>query len=267
MVERKSRRRRGATRPTTRRSRSKKKRQIKQKSNKGKTIEPDSTFEQGDAAIDFYTEFYSGDEADKILKELYKLPYEDSYIKMFKGIRMPRKMMWFSDNPDWTYVFSKKHIDGLKAHKFTKLLNKIRHKVEKTVGKPFNSLLVNYYKDEKDSVDWHNDDDPWLGSNFIVPSLSFGAERAFKLKENKKGRGVSTQTWNLKPGSMLVMKEMTQKSHLHSVPKSTKKIGPRINLTFRNVVPELVYKQPKPAKRSQVTSRSAATRRRKSRRA
>lgn len=203
------------------------------------------TFKQGQAEVDIYQKFYNKKEADSIFKELSKLNFEDSYIKIYGKKKMPRKMLWFSDNKDWTYVFSKNHINGLKAHKFTKLLNRIREKVEKETKQKFNSLLINYYESGQNSVNWHNDDDPWLGENFMVPSLSFGGERNFLIKENKKGS--KSEKMLLKHGSMIVMKEMTQKSHIHSVPKTKQSIGPRINLTFRNVVTELVSKQPKPA--------------------
>jgi alkylated DNA repair dioxygenase AlkB len=202
-------------------------------------------FKQGKAEIDIYENFYDKSEANRIFDQLLKLGFEDSYVKIYGKKRMPRKMLWFSDNKDWTYVFSKNHIGGLKAHKFTKLLNKIRQKVETQTGKRFNSLLINLYESGSDSVNWHSDDDPWLGDSFMVPSLSFGAERFFAIKENKKG--AKGEKMLLKNGSMIVMKEMTQKSHVHSVPKTKQKMGPRVNLTFRNVVPSLVSKQPKPA--------------------
>ena len=204
------------------------------------------TFKQGQAEVDIYKSFYDKKEADSIFKELSKLEFEDSYVKIYGKKKMPRKMLWFSDNKNWTYVFSKNHINGLKAHKFTKLLNKIREKVEKETKQKFNSLLINYYESGENSVGWHNDDDPWLGENFMVPSLSFGGERNFMIKENRKG--AKSEKFLLNHGSMIVMKEMTQKSHIHSVPKTKKRIGPRINLTFRNVIPSLVSKQPKPVK-------------------
>ena len=208
--------------------------------------ETKSTYKQGGAEIELYKEYYTDDEAKKIFEELSKLPYDDSYIKLFGKTRMPRQMLWFSDNLDWTYVFSSSHIGGLKANEFTDLLNEIREKVQATTGKTFNSLLINYYKDGNDGVSWHNDNDPWLGKNFIVPSLSFGAERVFKLRENKKG--AKSKNFNLTNGSMILMKGTTQESHVHSIPKTKKTIGPRINLTFRNVDPKLVHLQPKPAK-------------------
>jgi len=69
------------------------------------------TFKQGQAEVDIYQKFYNKQEADSIFKELSKLKFEDSYVKIYGKKKMPRKMLWFSDNKDWTYVFSKNHIN------------------------------------------------------------------------------------------------------------------------------------------------------------
>ncbi|MFM5982088.1 MAG: alpha-ketoglutarate-dependent dioxygenase AlkB, partial [Sphaerospermopsis kisseleviana] len=46
----------------------------------------------------------------------------------------------------------------------------------------FNSVLLNLYRDGKDSVSWHSDDEPELGKNPIIASVSFGATRRFSLR-------------------------------------------------------------------------------------
>ena len=111
----------------------------------------------------------------------------------------------------------------------------------------FNCVLVNYYENGADSVNWHSDDDKWLGKNFTVPSVTLGAEREFLLRPKNNKKKITTYT--LSNGSLLMMKGMTQEGFQHAVPK-IKKSNPnykkgRINLTFRRVVPELIHKNPK----------------------
>jgi alkylated DNA repair dioxygenase AlkB len=91
--------------------------------------------------------------------------------------------------------------------------------------------LLNYYRDGKDSNGWHADNEKELGTNPIIASLSFGTERVFQLKHNH----LENQKINLtlENGSLLLMKGTTQHFWKHQIPKTTKPIGSRINLTFR----------------------------------
>ena len=107
----------------------------------------------------------------------------------------------------------------------------IKEKVEKTTEAIYSTVLLNYYRDGKDSNGWHADNEKELGTNPIIASLSFGAERMFQLKHN----AIPNQKINipLAHGSLLVMKGTTQHFWKHQIPKTTKPIGSRINLTFR----------------------------------
>jgi alkylated DNA repair dioxygenase AlkB len=222
-----------------------------------------TSFSQDGAQIDFYSRFYSEIESDKIFETLSALPFTDSRnFNVFtqKVGLMPRKMLWFSDLQEAYYAFGKNHLDMLPPHEFTKLLGKIRDDVEEHTGKRFNSLLINFYPDVKSSVSWHNDKDPWLGDPvkdiITVPSLSFGAPRPFQLKKKSKAAKIPVQEFMLGHGSMIIMDGMTQADWLHQVPPVTKKMltkgakkGPRINLTFRNVVKKRIPLQMKMAGR------------------
>lgn len=188
---------------------------------------------------DYITKFYDTKESKKITQYLSTIPYEYTYYRLYgKIVKSPRKMIWYADNPDWTYHFSKNHINGLSVHKFTPELLEIKKKVEKETDKTFNSLLINEYN-PGDSISWHSDDDPWLGKNFIVPSLSFGGEWKFnfRLKSDKKHQ----LTMILENGSLVIMKDKCQDLWQHSLLKQKKPI--RYNLTFRNIIPELISKQ------------------------
>jgi alkylated DNA repair dioxygenase AlkB len=103
--------------------------------------------------------------------------------------------------------------------------------VEDSVGTNFTTVLLNLYRDGKDSNGWHADNEKELGQNPIIASVSFGATRTFHLQHN------SNKEWKqkimLEHGSLLLMKGTTQHFWKHQVPKTAKPIGPRINLTFR----------------------------------
>ncbi len=106
----------------------------------------------------------------------------------------------------------------------------------KTIGRiaevDFNSALLNHYRSGQDSNGWHADNEPELGPDPIVASLSLGAARDFRLRHN-----VSRQTHSirLEHGSLLIMHEGMQTHWQHCVPKRAQ-ADSRINLTFRRIV-------------------------------
>jgi alkylated DNA repair dioxygenase AlkB len=101
------------------------------------------------------------------------------------------------------------------------------------VGTKFNSCLLNLYHSGNEGMGWHSDDEKSLGKNNIIASLSLGAERKFLIKHKQTKQIVSLV---LEHGSLLVMKEATQRNWLHSLPKSKNIIQSRINLTFRTII-------------------------------
>ena len=215
------------------------------------------------ADLSFRDGFFPQAQSAHYLRELSKIDFDlyYSYFGQYSRFvtRGPRLMKWFSDLKDATYAFKKNDLGavtlstnefsprGLKPNPFPPVLQEIRTKIEKFLGVPsshFNSALVNYYRDGNDSVAWHADQDPWLGTNFTVPSVSFGAERAFQVRANHP-KNSPVSEFKLKNGSLLLMQGMTQEGFQHSVPKrGGKRIGPRINITFRRVLPSLISKNP-----------------------
>jgi alkylated DNA repair dioxygenase AlkB len=117
---------------------------------------------------------------------------------------------------------------------WTRPLLTIKNKIEKITQHQFNSVLLNQYRHGKDSVAWHSDDEPELGKEPIIASVSFGATRQFMLKHKFKAEKEPI-TLNLNSGSLLLMKDKTQECWLHQVPKTRKEVTPRINLTFRTI--------------------------------
>jgi alkylated DNA repair dioxygenase AlkB len=101
---------------------------------------------------------------------------------------------------------------------------------EACAGQPFNSVLLNLYRDGRDSVSWHADNEPGLGRNPVIASLSLGATRRFQLRHRRSKERVAI---DLCHGSCLIMAGATQHHWLHQLPKTARPVGPRINLTFR----------------------------------
>ena len=141
----------------------------------------------------------------------------------------PRLTAYYADVP---YTYS-----GVthQAQEWLDVLRVVREKVEAVAGGKFNSLLLNYYRDGKDSIGWHTDAEPELGQNPIVPSISLGAVRTFCLR-HKKGKKDGYLEIPLSHGSLLIMAGTTQHFWMHSVPKTDNELGERINLTFRNIL-------------------------------
>jgi alkylated DNA repair dioxygenase AlkB len=111
------------------------------------------------------------------------------------------------------------------------LLQKIKSEVETVSTTRFTTVLLNNYRNGKDSNGWHADNEKELGTNPIIASLSFGAERNFQLKHNTDLS--LKKSIILEHGSLLLMKGTTQHYWKHQIPKTSKPIGSRINLTFR----------------------------------
>jgi alkylated DNA repair dioxygenase AlkB len=114
-------------------------------------------------------------------------------------------------------------------------LLELKELVQNQTNSTFNSCLLNLYRDGNEGMSWHSDDEKALGKDSTIASLSLGAERKFALRHKRTGETVSVV---LEDGSLLLMKGATQTYWQHSLPKSKKITTPRINLTFRTIVPE-----------------------------
>jgi alkylated DNA repair dioxygenase AlkB len=116
---------------------------------------------------------------------------------------------------------------------FTPLLQAIRAAAEAATGHRYNSVLLNYYRDGRDSMGMHADDEPELGPEPAIASVSFGATRAFVLRHRVTKRTVKV---DLADGSLLFMGGPLQRHWLHGINKTARPLGPRVNLTFRRIV-------------------------------
>lgn len=148
-----------------------------------------------------------------------------------KQMLQPRLVAWHGD-PGLSYTYS-----GLRhePQAWTSTLRSLKSLVETAAGTAFNSVLLNYYRDRNDSMGLHSDDEPELGDNPVIASLSLGAERVFVLK-HKTRRDLRTFKLALPSESLLVMKGPTQANWKHGLPKARHVCGPRVNLTFRTIL-------------------------------
>lgn len=154
-------------------------------------------------------------------------------IKLFgKSMEIPRLHQWFADD-GLTYKWS-----GLTMTPQPWLyeLIDIREQIEAACDYPFNSVLANLYRDGSDSMGWHADDEPELGHQPVIASLSLGAERDFVMR-CRDDETAKKQYIKLQHGSLLLMAGDTQRYWQHSLPKRRKISEPRINLTFRLIRP------------------------------
>jgi len=116
----------------------------------------------------------------------------------------------------------------------TARLEAIRAAIEAATGLVFNSVLANLYRDGRDSVGWHRDSDYAHGGRAAIASVSFGVVRRFELRDRA---GAPAATIDLEPGSLLIMDAGAVARWWHRVPKTSRPVGPRVNLTFRYMVP------------------------------
>jgi len=111
-------------------------------------------------------------------------------------------------------------------------LERLRLQVEERVGRRFNSALCNLYRDGSDSVSWHSDNDYGCGDQPWVASVSFGGTRRFKIRRNSDRKVIN---FEMESGSLLLMKDLAQVEWEHCVPKTSRPVSPRINITFRHI--------------------------------
>jgi alkylated DNA repair dioxygenase AlkB len=110
------------------------------------------------------------------------------------------------------------------------ILLEIKERIEAIAGQ-YNFCLLNMYRTGQDSMGLHADDEPEMGN--VIGSLSLGATRNFRIKHNSTKQ---TMTFPVAHGTLMVMSGSMQQFWKHEVPKTKKAVGPRINLTFRQII-------------------------------
>lgn len=176
-------------------------------------------------------QFYAPPEADALLACLLnELAWQEEDIVIAgKRVKVPRLVCWYGD-PGAVYRYSGVSHQPLP---WTESLIAIKQRVEEQCGYRFNSVLANLYRDGNDSMGWHADKEKELGQNPAIASLSFGAERMFKIRHIKTAETLDIV---LKHGDLLLMAGALQHHWRHCAPKTRQVKTPRINLTFRRIL-------------------------------
>jgi alkylated DNA repair dioxygenase AlkB len=171
------------------------------------------------AGLGLWEQFFDKEESDLFYKTLLQSsPWQQRTRKMYdKVVLDPRLTAWYGNENTDTWQ---------------PILLDIKARVEAECGIRFNSVLLNYYRDGNDSVSWHSDTLPSSGRHHAIASVTFGETRLFKVR-HKTDKAIPQLSIPLTHGSFLLMGETMQYHYEHHVPKTTRKVGARINLTFR----------------------------------
>ena len=185
-----------------------------------------------DAEVYYLRELPLAQTAEAVMNQLInEVPWRAENIVVWgQAYAQPRLTAWYGDDGT-NYTYSGIHLHPLP---WTPTLIDIKNRIEKIAATDFNSVLLNYYRNHRDSMGLHSDDEPELGSRPIIASLSLGEERTFILK-HKTRRDLKSVRLQLASGSLLLMKGETQHCWKHGIEKEKLPCGPRVNLTFRRV--------------------------------
>ncbi len=187
--------------------------------------------EAPDLCLRYYPDLFHSCQASWYRELFESLPWRQEYAHLFgKTMAVPRLVAWMA-SPGRSYRYSGivHHGDG-----WSPLMQTILTRVEAVAGQQFNSVLANLYRDGADSMGWHADDEPELGPDPVVASLSLGAERRFSLRH--RDRSCPPISMSLAPGSLLIMEAGCQRHWQHQIPKTRRQVAPRINLSFRHIL-------------------------------
>jgi alkylated DNA repair dioxygenase AlkB len=180
----------------------------------------------------FVADFLTRAESDACFLELLDLVEWEQHLIRIRGreVASPRLSAWYGD-PDAHYRYSGL---SLEPRPWLPPILELKARVEAVCDAPFNSVLLNLYRDGDDSMGWHSDDEPELGERPVIASLSLGATRRFRMRHRRR-KDLEPVAIDLESGSLLIMQGDTQRFWKHQVPKTRRTVEPRINLTFRSI--------------------------------
>jgi len=162
---------------------------------------------------------------------LAQVPWEVHRIRLFgREVASPRLSCWIGD-ADAAYRYSGTRFQ---PRPWLPALAALRERLELELGQPFNSVLANRYRSGADAMGWHSDDEPELGPEPLIASISLGATRRFLMRHRRDP--ALRLALELPPGSLLLMGGPTQPHWKHSLPRTARAVGERINLTFRRIL-------------------------------
>ncbi|WP_026950279.1 alpha-ketoglutarate-dependent dioxygenase AlkB family protein [Algoriphagus mannitolivorans] len=179
----------------------------------------------------YYPDFFSREKADGLFLDLEEtLSWRQEPIRIFGKMIMQPRLTALYGNPNQEYGYSG---ISMTPELWTESLFEIKEKIEANSQETFTHVLCNLYRDGQDSMGWHRDNEPILGPEPCIASLTLGAPRVFQLRNYQTKKDKIDLL--LQHGSLLIMKGQSQQVWEHQVPKTKKVATPRINLTFRHL--------------------------------
>jgi len=153
-------------------------------------------------------------------------------VRLFgRELPAPRLSAWHGE-PGCSYRYSGVRHD---PRPLGPAMQSLRSRVEALCGQHFNCVLLNLYRDGEDSMGWHSDDEPELGPDPFIASVSLGEPRRFVLRSRAEPH--RRHECLLADGSLLLMEPPLQSVWQHALPKMRRAAGPRLNLTWRLIRP------------------------------
>ncbi len=184
-----------------------------------------------DAEIRYVPHFLPVSLANNYFDDLFhRIPWRQDPITVFGKTHLQPRLTSLHAHTLDSYSYSGIVMTPLPM---TQTLQRIENRIYQLCDESFTTVLLNLYRDGKDSNGWHADDEAELGKNPVIASLSLGAPRFFHLRHNQDPK--QRYKLLLEHGSLLLMGGETQHHWKHQVAKTAKKVGPRINLTFRKI--------------------------------
>jgi alkylated DNA repair dioxygenase AlkB len=185
-----------------------------------------------DADLRFARGFYRRPQSKELLRLLLaETDWRQESIVVWNQERLqPRLSAWYGDAGS-VYRYSGKVFHPLP---WSATLMRMKAEVESATGHCYNSVLLNLYRDENDSVGWHSDGEPELGAAPAIASVSLGETRIFRMRHRRR-KDLAPLSIALEDGSLLLMQGPTQRCWQHAIMKEKRACGPRINLTFRQI--------------------------------
>lgn len=185
-----------------------------------------------DATIYYYPNFLTSSNATALFQKLHdSIPWQHDPITVFGKTYMQPRLTSLHGTTATSYTYSDV---TMTPQPMTAELNTILTDIHAVYTHEFNVVLLNLYRDGKDSNGWHADNEKSLGPKPVIASVSLGEERFFHFKH----RDHKTEHYKLclAHGSLLIMAGAMQEKWLHQIAKTNRPIGPRINLTFRKLI-------------------------------
>lgn len=197
------------------------------------TIHPgaDEVLELADADVRISRQFLPPAAATALMDELrIKVAWQQDALTLFgKTHMLPRLHQWYGDKGT---VYKWSGIE-MRPRPWFPALGNLRSAIQSYTKTRFNCVLINLYRDGRDSMGWHADDEAVLGDQPVIASVSLGAERDLLLR--RRCNHSKSQRISLNHGSLLIMAGDTQSNWQHALPRRQQVNDARINLTFRYI--------------------------------